>query len=247
MLQQNWQAEFAESLSSDTLTLEGVQPLAALHFYKNNYYSALVNTLKKHYPRILKMLGPDFFTITAKAYIEQYPSGSSSLNDYGAYFSEFLNEHEPVDHLIYLPELAQFEWACHEVALAAEAPKLTLPARDLLRTLNHDSLYIHLHPATRLMKCHTPLLKILQWCDSHLTQNTNLHEEATLLLLHRPEQTLTLTALSTADFVFLNRLHEGYSLSEAIAQTEIVAPLYNFNEKLNAWVDEGVIADINQA
>lgn len=246
MLQQNWQAEFAESLSSDTFTLEGVQPLAALHFYKNNYYATLVHTLKKHYPRILKMLGPDFFTATANAYVEQYPSGSSSLNDYGAYLSAFLNEYEPVDHLIYLPELAQFEWVCHEVALAAEAPKLTLPARDLLRTLNHDAIYINLHPASRLMKCHTPILKILQWCDSELTQNT-LHQDSTLLLLHRKEQTVTLTALDTADFVFLNRLHEGYSLSEAIAQTEMVAPLYHFNEKLNAWIDEGVIAEMNQA
>lgn len=244
MLPQNWQAEFAESLLSDAPTLEGVQPSSALLLYKNNHRNVLINTLKKHYPLILNMLGSDFFKATATAYIEQYPSGSSSLNDYGAYFSAFLNEHEAVDHLIYLPELAQFEWACHEVSLAADAPPLNLPERDQLRTEDPDSLYLTLHPASQLIKCHTPILKILQWCKSELTHIAG-PLDSTMLFIHRPEEALVLTTLSAADFVFLNRLHEGYSLKEAMTQTELLAALYPFDEKLNEWVMNGVIVEVN--
>lgn len=245
MLPQNWQAEFAESLMSEHPSLEGVHPISALPLYKKNHDTHLIQALKTHYPLILKMLGTELFTSLAKAYLEQYPSGSSSTHDYGAYFTNFLTEHEPVQHLIYLAELAEFEWASHEIELAADAPALTLPARDGLRTKNHDHLYFVFHPATRLMKCHYPILHIMQSCQAESVPDINKQTNHTMLLLHRHD-TVTFTILDTADFIFLNRLYEGYSLSEAKTQTEMISPLYPFMSKLEAWMDDHIIVEINQ-
>lgn len=244
MLPPNWQADFAESLSTLTPSPEGVQPLARLQLYKNNHHHTLIQTLKKHYPLILNLCGPHFFDAACNAYLEQYPSGSSSLNDYGAYFSNFLSEYEPADHLVYLPELANFEWACHHVANAADASALTLPERDLLRTENKATLTLGLHPASQLMKCHYPIQKIMQWCQRSLTQEAKLNEESTTLLIHRRQHELTFTSLSAADFVFLNRLQEGVVLADAMAQTEMLAPLYPFDEKLNDFIERTLIVEV---
>lgn len=245
MLPPNWQADFAESLSSLTPSPEGVQPLARLQLYKNNHHHTLLQTLKKHYPLILNLCGPEFFEAACKAYLDQYPSGSSSLNDYGAYFSDFLSEYEPADHLVYLPELAHFEWACHQVEHAADAKALTLPERDLLRTENKASLTLSLHPASQLMKCHYPIQKIMQWCQRSLTQASCLNDDSTTLLIHRIHHELSFTSLSAADFIFLNRLQEGYVLADAIAQTEMLAPLYPFDDKLNAFIESTLIVEVN--
>lgn len=245
MLPPNWQADFAESLCSHTPSPEGVQPLVRLHIYQHNHHHTLIQTLKKHYPLIANLCGPDFFNAACKAYLEQYPSGSSSLTDYGAYFSNFLSEYEPADHLIYLPELAHFEWACHQVETAADASALSLPERDLLRTENKASLTLGLNPASQLMKCHYPIKKIMQWCQRSLTQDTSLDEDSSTLLIHRINHELSFTSLSVADFIFLNRLQEGYVLADAIAQTEMLAPLYPFDEKLNDFIESGLIVEVN--
>lgn len=100
----NVQAEFVEALLSKDSQSDLVEPAGNLAIYRNNMYSCLIDTMQNTYPLIQSLLGNDFFKMTAKEYIGQYPSRSGNLYDYGEYFADFLAEYQPVHHLIYLTD-----------------------------------------------------------------------------------------------------------------------------------------------
>lgn len=245
MLPPNWQADFAESLLSDHPIAEGASSMACLKLYQNNRLHSLTTALKRHYPLVANLLGNDFFTITAKAYIEQYPPTSHFLHEYGEYFCAFLIEYEPVQHLIYLPEIADFEWATHRVSLAAAADAMSLDEANRLLSLDPKRLTLTLHPAACLIKCHYPILKIIQWCKNGVTADLNLTEGGTTLLIHRPKDEIQLTTVSADDFIFFDRLQEGYTLSTAIHQTKLVNPFYPHETKLQEAIEQALIVDIS--
>src|SRR5579871_3882424 len=120
MLLQNLLAEFTEALLSDNQTESVFQPAHNISIYQNNYFSQLTQSLQKTYPLITQLVGEDFFKQTAREYINRYPSCSGNLHEYGEYFSDFLAEYQPVSDLIYLPEVATFEWTCHTLYFASD-------------------------------------------------------------------------------------------------------------------------------
>src|SRR3990167_10192357 len=93
-----------------------------LAIYRNNIFATLMHTLKATYPLTLVLLGKDFFAMAAREYIRQYPSRSGNLHDYGEYFGNFLATYQPVHELIYLAEVAEFEWAFHTIYHAPNHP-----------------------------------------------------------------------------------------------------------------------------
>lgn len=245
MLPPNWQADFAESFLNEHPIAEGASSLACLQLYQNHRLHRLITALKHHYPLVANLLGNEFFAITAKAYLEQYPPTSHLLHEYGEYFCAFLIEYEPVQHLIYLPEIADFEWATHRVSLAANADPFPLEEATKLLTLNPKQLTLTLHPAARLIKCHYPILKIIQWCKNGVTTDLNLTEGGVALLIHRPKDEIQLTTLSPDDFIFFDRLQEGYTLSTAIHQTKMIYPYYPYETKLQEAIQQALIVDIH--
>lgn len=134
---QNLQLEFADAIYSGNLQMESVLPVQNLHIYQNNVLTHLIQTLQNTYPLIEKLVGEDFFRICAKEYIKQYPSRSGNLNEYGEYFSDFLVKYEPVKELVYLTEVANFEWTCHILLTAASANRVdvNLLKKNCTRTI----------------------------------------------------------------------------------------------------------------
>lgn len=146
---QTSQLEFIESLR-----LTDSPASAGLVIYKNNLSSVLVNTLKAIYPLTVKIVGEDFFNLLAENYFMQYPSRQSYLQHYGEYFSDFLKKFAPAAQLIYLPEVAQFEWACHQVFFAANLALQHTLSPEVL-TADEAPKTLQLHPATRLLSSNT--------------------------------------------------------------------------------------------
>ena len=164
MTLQNLQAEFAESLFADKPHCDGVSSQSNLLVYQNNLFSSMTRALSNTYPLIVKLVGDEFFPLLAKAYCRQYPSRSNNLDNYGAYFGSFLAEYEPTRSLIYLPEVAEFEWSCHEASFAIEHAPLSIESLQKITPYLYENLHFMLHSAIRIMKCNLPLLLIIDLC-----------------------------------------------------------------------------------
>lgn len=243
MTLQNLQAEFAESLFAEEPRCEGVKPQSNLLIYQNNFFTSLTRALRNTYPLIVKLVGDDFFPLAAKAYCRQYPSRTNNLDDYGAYFGSFLVEFEPTRSLIYLPEVADFEWACHEASFAIDHAPLSIEALQRITPDLYENLHFSLHSAIRIMKCNFPILRIIELCKGEINEEINLDAGGDNLMISRKQNTLSLTTLSEADCQFLTLLSENYSLKEALEVTLTIDPEFRLDEKLPYWIQQGVIVD----
>lgn len=240
---QNVQVELAEIILSDNLTTDQVNFPQRLQIYHNNVYSILTRTLEQTYPLIQNLVGDDFFRLIAKEYIINYPSRSGNVNDYGNYFDNFLAEFEPTKHLVYLPEVTQFEWTCHELATAADHTPFDMGDLSNIPSDEYINLTFVLNPACRVMKFHYPILDIIDLCQSKHNENVDIDAGGADLLLIRRTNQIALVPLSGSDYLFLSFLQEGKTLSEIIEIVTASDPTFRLHEKLPAWIRDNVIVD----
>lgn len=240
---QNLQADFAEAVLSDIPYFDAVEPAGNLVIYKNNIFAHQIHALKDIYPLITKLVGDDFFRMTAKEYINRYPSRSGNLHAYGEYFSDFLAEYPPLHDMMYLAEVAQFEWACHTAFFAADHAALDLTILEKLPSASYDHLHFVLHPAARIFKFHYPILHIIDLCKHHTQDHIDVSQGGVNLLIIRRHLDIALVPLSIGECAFLQAIHQHASLTEALNAALAVDDSFKLDEKLPLWIQEKTIVD----
>ena len=240
---QNLQLEFAESLFANAPQLDCILPAQNIRLYQQNVMIHLIQALRTTYPLILRLVGDDFFQLTARAYIKQYPSRSGDVNEYGEYFSDFLAEYQPVKELIYLAEVAQFEWTCHLLLSASSHAPMDLDILKKLQPEQYEQIHFYLHPASKVMKFYYPILRIIELCAGNIDDTIDLSEEGVNLLIIRRDLDISLVPLAVGEFTFLAALQENKSLAEALTSAIEVDATFVLDEKLSGWIQDQAIVD----
>lgn len=243
MTLQNLQSELAELMLANDTQTELVDPAFNIAIYHNNMTTNLVHALQDTYPLISQLVGNDFFRITAKEYIERYPSRSGNLHDYGQYFSDFLAEYQPVKTLHYLSEVAQFEWICHTLYFAANHSEFDTSDLAHLSPDAYGQLHFLLHPASQLMKFYYPIARIIDLCRGEIEGNIDINEGGAYMLIIRRESDIKLVSLSLAEFTFLTALHDSKPLSQALDMAMQLDSSFSLEEKLPSWIQDKTIVD----
>ncbi|KTD22926.1 DNA-binding domain-containing protein [Legionella londiniensis] len=223
MLLRELQCQFKESIfNKKQLNLDAFiskKSLPAerlLQIYRNNCFINLTEALESIYPTVLKLVGENFFSATAKAYILAHPSVSGNLHDFGELFSSFLQEFPPAQPVPYLPEVAQLEWGAHRIY--HEEDSKPLDVQELSKFSEDESLKLkfQLKTTSRLFSFKFPIYTIHQFChkdneDAELT----LKEEGESVLITRDKEHVCLVELTRSEYAFLSALEKESELQEA--------------------------------
>lgn len=240
---QNTQAELVEALLSKAYVTDVVTPLSHVAIHRHTMHTSLLNTLKQTYPLIHLLLGNDFFEVAAREYSREYPSRSGNLHDYGEYFSEFLTNYAPVRHLVYLTEVAEFEWTVHAIYLAPNQPASVSHQLSSFTPEQQIHLRFTLHPASALRQYYFPILQIIELCQQQRQEDIDLQQGGVYLLMLRMNNEVQLIQLTPPDFAFLQALSQNATLSEALQAAELLDPDYPLNERLPAFVQDEILVD----
>ncbi|MFZ2314606.1 MAG: DNA-binding domain-containing protein [Gammaproteobacteria bacterium] len=240
---QNLQSEFAELLLATTPTDELARPAENWFIHQQNMVLNLTLALQNTYPLVTQLVGKDFFKLSAKEYIKQYPCRTGNLNEYGEYFGKFLSEFAPVKELIYLAEVAEFEWACRLAYTAADAKPIDLKLLETITPYQYDKLYFIMHPASQLMKFYYPILQIIDACKGNTVEQIDVNAGGVYLLIIRRHLDICLAPLSVGDFTMLLAMQDGKSLAEALEMTLAVDKDFRLDEKLPNWVKNNTLVD----
>lgn len=243
---QNMQNEFIEMIFSGYQPPGLIKPHNNLLVYRNNISTTLIRALRDSYPMVEKLVGEDSFQAAALDYIFQYPSRSSNLQEYGEYFSHFLAEYPPAADLIYLPEVAEFEWTCRVLYFAPESPPFNTELLQDIPQEQFGDLHFILNPASRVIKFHYPILRIIDLCKDSSHEQINLAEGGVSLLIIRRELDIMLVTLTSAEYVFLNAIQDNHSLSIAVKAATKIDPQFNLQEKLVGWINDRTIVDLSR-
>lgn len=240
---QNTQLDFIDALFAEHPSSDDIYPLAHLSIYRNNILYTLENALLDTYPLIKQLVGEDFFHHLAQAYIERYPSRQSHLQYYGEYFHEFLAEFPAVSHLIYLPEVAKFEWACQQLYYAPHYARLDAHKLQSFPEESHEELRLEWHPAAELIAFAYPMLEIIALCKGERKEDIDLATGGIQLLLHRFELEILIHPLTASEWVFLTAIKAGQSLKAAYHAALLKEPSFDLTKQLMFCMEQHIIVD----
>ncbi len=227
---------------------QGSHVAAGLAIYRNNVFSNYRRVLSSVYPVIQRLVGDGFFTAVCDDYIHATPSWSGDVRKYGDVFADFLSAHPSLTDLVYLPDVARIEWACHQVLNQPESDKFdvaqlaAIPAEQLAQSR------IELCAAGALVSSPYPAVKIWQTNqpDYEGDGNVDLSAGAEYGLVLREQFTVTLHQLSAAEFEFLTQLSKRNTLADALQSAQTVAADFNLGSCLLRHINNGAISQLKE-
>jgi len=189
----------------------------AIGIYRNNYRGNLHDALAGAYPVLEQLVGKEFFRLVTRQYIGAHASHSGNLHRYGAEMAEFLASFEPARSLVYLPDVAALEWACHRAYFADDAAALDLGKLAQIPAEQYPELRLHTHPACRLVRSAYPIAAI--WRAHQPGADSDFHIEldagACNALVSRKDDVVLVGELSDAEAAWLEGIQRGASLGTA--------------------------------
>jgi hypothetical protein len=216
------QAEFAAALRDPNAGMpegvsgpDGAPAPRRFAVYRNNVIVGLVNAVASAFPAVKRIVGDEFFTAMARAYVVAEPPTSPVLMDYGASFADFIAGFGPAASLPYLPDIARIERAWREAYHAEEAR--TLDAADFagLAEVDLPNVKLRLHPSVRLVRSSFPSITIwrMNVGDGPVTPvDFSVAEDA---LIVRPDAEVEVRVVPPGGAEFVASLDAGESLGAA--------------------------------
>lgn len=150
------QSLFAHALLAPDMTR--TDNAGRFNIYRNNLRITLRNALRTTFPAIEKLVGEEYFSALALAFVELHPPRSAIMSDYGDCFADFLAGLDPLSNYPYLPDVARIEFARVQAYHAADAGRFGL--RDEASIIRALETPVKLHPSVTRLFSEQPALSI---------------------------------------------------------------------------------------
>ncbi|MBI3903096.1 MAG: putative DNA-binding domain-containing protein [Nitrosomonadales bacterium] len=216
----------------------------AIEVYRNNYRGNLHDALAGAYPVVKQLVGDDFFRLLARRFIEQHPSRSANLHDFGPELPGFVAAFEQARELVYLPDVAALEWACHVAYFAADETALDVNELAQVAPEQYSELVLRTRQSCHLLHSRYPVVSI--WhahqpgaaADFHIDLDSGTGNA----LVYREDGAVRVIELTNAETDCLHRVASGISLGEATVGTLEHHPKFDLQAALLKFVKHNVIA-----
>jgi hypothetical protein len=239
-----------EKLSQYIKSPHNLNAEEGFNIYHGSIFGQLAKTLANIYPVCCQLVGEEFFQKMATFYIRHHPSISPDLNSYGADFPSFLANFEPVQPLVYLPDVALLEWYYHQVFQGEDTEKLNLQALNEVSPEQWEHLIFHLPINSFLLESAYPIHRIweVNQPDYQGEEEVSLEEGGIKIFLWRENYDLRLDFPTLQEWKLLNAFARKESLGKVI---ESYATIFNHDESLDLnsllslFVQRGWIVDFS--
>jgi hypothetical protein len=217
------QRSFARALSdSGTTALDLADWMhARLETYANTRHATLTQALALTFPAVRALVGAQFFEALAWAFAATTPPASAYLNDYGAELSRFLRRYKPAASIVYLPDVAQLEWAVSRACHAPDAPRWNPQELCALDPGDLACVSFIAHPSVATLRLAYPadhIWRAVLEQDEAGMRAIDLAAGPVHVLVERdPEEQVQVCRLLPAAWQFTRRLLAGQPLFQALS------------------------------
>lgn len=234
-------AQFAHAIVRGEMPSPRIDPAyanysaeTAIEVYRNNYRGNLHDALAGAYPVIKQLVGDDFFRFLAKRYIEQHPSRSANLHHFGSELADFIATFEPAKELVYLPEVAALEWACHVAYFVEDETTLDINKLAQITPEQYSELVLHTHPSCNIVRSRYPVASIWHAHQPGAPEDFHIDLDGGpgYVLVSRKDDVVLVSELMEAEATWLERTQAGIPLGDANAETLELNPGFDLQATL---------------
>ncbi len=224
---------------------QGKKAAKRFDVYRNNVIVGLVGSLVDIFPSVHNLVGDEFFRAMAAVYARQEPPTSPLLFEYGGGFPAFLEQFEPVQKLIYLPDVARFELIWLQAYHAADVPVLNPDALAAIAPENLAETRFIPHPAAHVVRSGYASVSILSASRSGgdlSSIDPMVGEDG---LISRSNYDVEIRNLPPGAAVFLAQLMDGETLGAAAGAAMGEAENFDIAAAITAMLEAGAFSDLH--
>lgn len=183
--------------------------------YRDSILEAQIAALKENYPVVYELIGEECWQQVAQQYVNEHPSQSVYLFEFGRNFPTFINKLEQLSALPYLSDVAKLEWHWQAALFGPDAQSIDIQA---LTELPQSRLIFRLQPNATLVNLQYPADSIWQWHHDPATPLPRIERGDIHLLIWRVNDEVMMERLETNTAQFLTACSDGLNLTEIAEQ-----------------------------
>lgn len=211
--------------------------------YRNNVAVSLRDALGETFPVVKKLVGEEFFTGMAQAFVREHLPQTPVLLEYGGAFPRFIERFKPADVVPYLADVARVEWAWLQSYHAADAIPFGADKLAEIEEEALDDLRFETHPSLWLIESQWPVISI--WLAHQNTKSpdlSNLPAGPQYGLIIRPEYDVDVHVISASASRLFDQLADDQPLGVAF-ETVIDIPGADPSQDLAKFFSTGCVVN----
>lgn len=225
----------------------GPRPERRFGVYRNNVFWGLNEALKSRFPATAAIVGDEFFTSMAAAYVRLEPPRSPLLLAYGDTFADFVERFEPAASLPYLPDVIRLEAARSHAYHAADCLPLDADSLASVATKDLPSLIFRPHPSMTVIRSSHPVVTIWAMNAGEMQVGPIHHWAGEDALVVRPAMTVHIHRLGPGGAAFLTALADGATLGAAVEAALASHTDFDLTAMLACALQSGAFAAFEQS
>ena len=191
-----------------------------INVYRNNTHILLIDALATNFPVVAALVGDDFFTNMARAFLRTHPPQSPCLFEYGDTFATFIETFPGAQELPYLADTARLEWARAQAFHAADAHVLDAAQLTNIEAEAYGRLTFTAHSAMRVVSSPFPIFAIWDLHQSGADASVDLNQGGEAVLITRSGMGVDVTLLGAGEDAFILDLADGETLGNAFVRAQ---------------------------
>jgi hypothetical protein len=200
------------------LAINNASPLAVhqrLAIYRNSFIVALVKTLGDTYTVCKKIVGEEFFQAMGHIYIQQTPSRSANIHNYGESLATFIQGFPAAQTLPYLASVAELEWALHIAGQVENKQRLNVDSLSHISEANYEKVVFKLLPGSALITSDYPIHSIWEFNQkSNEDETIDLTIDGVKLLVYPDLIGPQMTVLTELEWQMLSGIQAGLTIAQ---------------------------------
>lgn len=218
----------------------------ALQIYHNNFYIGLTDCLQKIYTTIHQLIGDECFIWLAKQYIDLYQPLSGDIHEYGSNFAQFLAHNSDNKAFPYLVEVAQLDWAYHQIFHAEDCVVFDLHQLKNVGPEQYNEIKFKLNPTAKLFSFNFPIFHIWQICQNENKSNERVYltEGGEKIIIFKCHFDIFINTLSQGEYEFINALNHHYNFARVCTIALQAEPTMNIKRFLQKCLSCGTIVGL---
>ena len=223
------------------LLVGGPDPARRLAVHQRHYEASLVSALLTKFPATVWLMGSEFVSQAARAFVRAHPPTAPCIAEFGGDFPAALARRPGAEAMPYLESFATLEWHLGHAAIAIEHAALTMAD---LAAVPGDALAVlrpRLQPGIAYLPVPWPVDDLIRLhLEDEAPEEYRMQPEALWLEIRGARGAFSMIRRDAATFAFRHALHRGEPIGRAAEAALDVDGSFDPGQALTAIVHEGL-------